>query len=366
MQHAATAPAPNWVRLAPGDRAPAFSGLTQSGTSFRFDVVAGRWLVLGFFCSCSEGGSLDALRQMNAATDVFDNTRAALFAVSHDREDGLEELARQSRFIAFMDHDRAIARLYGSAPQTPGEGAGRRFWVIVDPALMIRRVIPMRADGSDAEEVLAWLRDAPPPETHMGFETPAPILVLPHVFEPAFCDHLVQLYRENGGIASGVMRDQDGRTVPVMDASFKSRRDFVIQDKKLIGTLQNRILRRVVPEIARVHYFNCTRMERYIVSCYAAEEGGHFSPHRDNTTIATAHRRYAISINLNEDFEGGEVSFPEYGARSYKAPKGGAVIFSCSMLHAVSKVTQGERFAFLPFLYDEAAAAIREQNAAPA
>ncbi len=69
-----------------------------------------------------------------------------------------------------------------------------------------------------------------------------------------------------------------------------------------------------------------------------------------------------MSINLNGDFDGGEVSFPEYGTRSYKAPPGGAVVFSTPLLHAVSKVTRGRRYAFLPFLYDEAAAKIREAN----
>jgi predicted 2-oxoglutarate/Fe(II)-dependent dioxygenase YbiX len=56
------------------------------------------------------------------------------------------------------------------------------------------------------------------------------------------------------------------------------------------------------------------------------------------------------------------VSFPEYGRHSYKPPPGGAVVFSCSLLHAVSKVTEGRRYAFLPFLYDDAAAKIRQEN----
>jgi hypothetical protein len=38
------------------------------------------------------------------------------------------------------------------------------------------------------------------------------------------------------------------------------------------------------------------------------------------------------------------------------------VVFSCSLLHAVSRVTRGRRYAFLPFLYDDAAARIREAN----
>ena len=126
--------------------------------------------------------------------------------------------------------------------------------------------------------------------------------------------------------------------------------------------LQIRIRRRIVPEILKVHQFKATRMERYIVSCYAAEDGGHFHAHRDNTTKGTAHRRFAVSINLNEDFEGGEIGFPEYGPRSFKMATGGAVVFSCSLLHAVSRVTSGRRYAFLPFLYDDAAAKVREQN----
>jgi predicted 2-oxoglutarate/Fe(II)-dependent dioxygenase YbiX len=103
-------------------------------------------------------------------------------------------------------------------------------------------------------------------------------------------------------------------------------------------------------------------MERYIVSCYSAEEQGHFRAHRDNTTRGTAHRRFAVSINLNEDFDGGLIVFPEYGLRGYKPPLGGAVVFSCSLLHAVSTVTRGRRYAFLPFLYDEAASKLREEN----
>ena len=103
-------------------------------------------------------------------------------------------------------------------------------------------------------------------------------------------------------------------------------------------------------------------MERFIVSCYAAQERGHFRAHRDNTTKGTAHRRFAVTVNLNDDYDGGELSFPEYGPRSYKPPVGCAVVISCSLLHAVSRMRHGKRYAFLPFLYDDAAAKIREEN----
>jgi predicted 2-oxoglutarate/Fe(II)-dependent dioxygenase YbiX len=124
-----------------------------------------------------------------------------------------------------------------------------------------------------------------------------------------------------------------------------------------------RIQRRVVPAIEQAFQFRATRMERYIVACYDAEHGGHFRAHRDNTTRGTAHRRFAVTINLNaEQYRGGELRFPEFGPRSYRAPSGGAVVFSCSLLHEVLPVTAGRRFAFLPFLYDEAAAKLRLEN----
>jgi predicted 2-oxoglutarate/Fe(II)-dependent dioxygenase YbiX len=56
------------------------------------------------------------------------------------------------------------------------------------------------------------------------------------------------------------------------------------------------------------------------------------------------------------------LSFPEFGNRRYQPPAGGALVFSCSLLHEVSPVTRGRRYAFLPFLYDEAAARVRQEN----
>src|SRR5829696_5319280 len=125
---------------------------------------------------------------------------------------------------------------------------------------------------------------------------PAPILIVPNVFEPEFCGHLISLYEQHGGEESGFMREVNGKTVLATDPGHKKRKDYTVEDKALITQIQQRITRRVTPEIEKVHFFKPTRMERYIVSCYAAEDGGHFRAHRDNTTKGTAHRRFAVSI----------------------------------------------------------------------
>lgn len=59
---------------------------------------------------------------------------------------------------------------------------------------------------------------------------------------------------------------------------------------------------------------------------------------------------------------GGDLSFPEFGQRTYRASTGGAVVFSCALLHEARAVTKGRRYAFLPFLYDDEGARIRERN----
>jgi predicted 2-oxoglutarate/Fe(II)-dependent dioxygenase YbiX len=158
------------------------------------------------------------------------------------------------------------------------------------------------------------------------------------------------------------MREVNGVTTLMADDAHKRRSDVIVEDEALQKQVVARLNRRLLPQIQKVFNFRATRIERYLVARYDAETGGFFRPHRDNTTKGTAHRRFAVSINLNADYDGGDLRFPEFGPRTYRPPPGGAVVFSCSILHEATTVTKGERFAFLPFLYDEAAAQIRQAN----
>jgi predicted 2-oxoglutarate/Fe(II)-dependent dioxygenase YbiX len=129
-----------------------------------------------------------------------------------------------------------------------------------------------------------------------------------------------------------------------------------------VAALRARIGRRICPEIKKAFQFMVSRIERDLVARYDAETGGHFGPHRDDTGLLVAHRRFAVSINLNDDFDGGEISFPEFSPQGIKAPPGTAVVFSASLLHQVSRVTRGRRYVFLTFLFDEEAERLRLTN----
>ncbi|WDI32163.1 2OG-Fe(II) oxygenase [Hyphococcus flavus] len=351
-------------QLYPGDPAPWFKQQTSANPNFAFDTAGGRYLVLCLFGSAASEPAKTALAAARARTDFFNDIDASFFGVSIDPADRSENRVadRYPGYRYFWDFDRRVSKLFGAANE--GNDAYAPRWVVIDPALRVICDLPFQKDRADIAKLNAVLDRLPAPGSFAGAPLQAPVIFLRNVFEPDLCKQLIAAFDAHGGEASGFMRDVGGKTVGIHDLKHKSRKDFYIKDETLTRALQQRVIRRIVPEIRKVHQFYANRMERYIVACYTADDGGHFRAHRDNTTRGTAHRRFAVSINLNDDFDGGEISFPEYGPRGYKPPAGGAVIFSCSLLHQVSKMTRGRRYAFLPFLYDDAAAEIRQQNRA--
>ena len=332
-----------------GDPAPTFSTQGVSNPRYVFDTAAGRYLLLAIVPA---GPAVErAAALLEARRAAFDDLHASAFILivgpdeaRADRQDSLPG----RRFL--FDEAGAAAALYGV------QDAER--WVLIDPALHVMGMVGAEA----AEALLDRVATLPPPNRHGGFPGMAPVLVAPRIFEPGFCEQLIALYRQTGGEPSGFMREVDGVTTLMMNDQHKRRSDVLVEEDALQKQVVARLNRRLIPQIEKAFNFKPTRIERYLVARYDGETGGFFRPHRDNTTKGTAHRRFAVSINLNGDYDGGDLRFPEFGDRTYRPPPGGACVFSCSILHEATPVTRGERFAFLPFLYDEAAAKVRAEN----
>lgn len=327
--------------LRPGEPAPWFVAPTPSTPEFVFDSAAGRYVML-LFLPVEPQARFAALKTLSEHQHLFDEARAVALVVMRDPSaaQGLRDL-RGLRWI--LDGKGAISDRYGPEPH----------WLLLDPMLRVMTSAPADAPLP----LLQTLAALPPPVAHAGVPIHAPVLIAPRIFEAELCQALIALHRADGGRFTGVMRDAGERTVHVMD-TLKTRRDIRITDPDLLDAVRERLQRRLFPLVHMAFSFTVTEIERYIVSCYAADDGGVFHPHRDNTTQGTAHRRFACSINLNDDFEGGDLRFPEFGLDTYRAPPGGAVVFSCALMHEARPVTAGERFAFLPFFYDQAGAQV--------
>lgn len=353
-------------RYGPGLPVPWFTVRSSSNPEYHFGTVAGRHIVLLFLGSAGAPASaalLDAVRRSRA---LWDDVRASLFLVTLDAED--ERLGRVAELLpgirVFWDDGGALHRRFGvAAPE--GEDAARWRFVtsalLLDPSLrVIRWFLPTAAQPAIAPELLAAVAALPAPGTGPAL-LQAPVLILPRVFDAALCRTLIDYYAQRGGEDSGYMKREGGQIRGVIDYGVKRRMDCLIEDEALRQRVAARVRACINPEIERVFRFRATRMERYLVACYDSATGGYFRPHRDND--GDGHREFAVTINLNaEEYEGGDLRFPEYGLQTWRAPTGGACVFSCGLMHEATPVTRGRRFAFLPFLYDEAAAQRREAN----
>ena len=346
-----------------GEPAPWFVAASNVNPRFNFSALGGFYAVMCLLGDASTAEARIALQTALAEKDRLSASRIAFIFITTRPEQQESLQAEFGALTLFWDYDLAISRLYGAAEPGATQADPRAYspcWIVLDPQLrsLVRRPI------EQTPVVFQFLKNLPPIGLHGQFEGLAPVLVLPRIFEPDFCRALIDLYEQNDSVPSGFMQQVDGKTVGKLDEGFKRRRDHFIVDPEFQAGIRNRIGRRLIPEIHKAFNFSVTRIERYVVACYDGEGGGFFRPHRDNTTPGTQHRKFAVTINLNsEDYTGGELRFPEYSERLYRAPTGGAVVFSCSLLHEATPVTQGRRYACLPFLYDDAAATTRRTMA---
>ena len=348
------------AQLLPGDPAPMFRAPSNINPDFDFGSAAGRYILLSFL-GPAEGAKARFEAFLGGAA-IFTNPDCYFFATVLGKPADADPTLREQRsgMDTFWDDGR-LSRLYGALPST-GDGF-EPLTLLLGLDMRVLAVVKVTDPVQHAAAMLDILKRLPQIGAPRVGGPQAPVLLLPSVFEPALCRRLIEGYESKGGEESGFMREKDGKTVLVLDHKHKRRSDWTIADEALKDAARQRVLRRIVPEIAKAFQFRITRMERYIVACYDSSVGGYFQAHRDNTTKGTAHRRFAVTINLNSDeYEGGELMFPEYGRTTFKPPVGGAVVFSCSLLHQALPVTKGKRYAFLPFLYDDAAAKIREAN----
>jgi hypothetical protein len=231
---------------------------------------------------------------------------------------------------------------------------------VIDPKLRVLKVLRIGNDPAvHVKELIAFLSALPKIEAAAPAALQAPVLVLPHIFEPEFCRRLIALYHEQGAEDSGFMKPEGKMTIGAIDYGMKRRHDCWLVDEAVRAAIRTRIGRKAdAGDQKSVPIRSDT--DRALCRCLLRRRNRRsFQSAPGNTTKATAHRRFAVSLSLNA---GDYVGFPEFGSRVYHAPAGGAVVFSCSLLHEAMPVTKGKRYVALPFLYDDAGASVREKN----
>jgi predicted 2-oxoglutarate/Fe(II)-dependent dioxygenase YbiX len=247
----------------------------------------------------------------------------------------LEEEGSQGGHDAILDRAGEVAQAFATTPP---------FAIVVDAGGRISAVLPSPGVESILREVSRLYRSSNPLVVHAQ----APVLLLERVLDHDHCRRLIECWQ------TGKKRNDEVGSAAgnIVNADVKRRQDVEITDRELFNDTRDCLVRRIAPAIHQAFHAETSVMEAPRIGCYEAASGGWFRRHRDNTSRATAHRQFAISINLNEydDYDGGEVRFPEFGRELYRPHQGAALVFSTSLLHEVLAVTRGRRIGLFTFL----------------
>ena len=322
--------------------------------------LKGKNLALLMCADPSQPQCLAALRYLRDRYSILDPTaHVYVITVTEPEENAAISAAESLPFALLSDLELQVAGGLGVSHNLPDdrEFSSQDIFTIV-LADANRRILSLDRNLTSLD-ALKRLIDSlsvipvPDPERVGAI---APVLYLKSVFEPTFCQTLIRAWQTQGNQRSGVIQASGlvGESVHTFDASFKERRDHLVVDPDLVEGINLRFARRVLPEIEKALPRQVSGYEQLKVVCYEANQSGHFTAHRDNIHDRHKHRRFALTLNLNSDeYEGGDLRFPEYGSGLYRPSSGDAVVFSCSLLHEVTKVSAGRRFALLTFMYDE-------------
>jgi peroxiredoxin len=313
----------------------------------RDDGIAGNPLVV-VFCPRFAPSVAAALAAFRERTAAMAGLGARLFAVT--LEGAKAAAGHELAFPLLLDRDGEVFRAFNASRDLPTT-------VVLRPNHHVAAILKSEGDGQAAAALAAVERLAAARQPVLMGAHP-PVLVMPEVLSGEDCRRLVQVYETRGQVFIEPGHGDDHMTTDykmrIPEYGRLDRIDHWIVDKDTAQFIDGRLAGRLFPEIRRAFQYRVTRRERLRMGCYTGERGGEAHGHRDDSEPISAHRRFAMSINLNtEEFSGGELRFPEFGDQHYRLETGAAIVFSCSLLHEAMHVTEGRRLVLLAFLYGE-------------
>jgi predicted 2-oxoglutarate/Fe(II)-dependent dioxygenase YbiX len=334
----------------PGEIVPNCYGMMVPVVFYAFQAQAGRPFILVAAHAVQAPGLLPLVRELTQQREFLASKGADIVVVVRQDYESMaaQDLSGFAGVTLLACYDPGFFPAMALAP-------GQTTTLVVDRSLrIVERFDQINQDvAPSAIAAIAALPIEAPQDVFM----PAPVLMIHHLLDRNFCRRLITRFEEGGNFDSGMASvDAAGAASYKIDHGKKRRRDHLLEPGEALHDEVHAVLmRRCSAEIKKVFHIDIAHIDRLIIARYD-DDGGHFAKHRDNAAPGVAFRQFALSVNLNAgEFEGGTLNFPEYNNHRYCLPTGAGMIFSSSLLHQVSPVTKGSRYALLTFLHDEAA-----------
>ena len=169
-----------------------------------------------------------------------------------------------------------------------------------------------------------------------------------------FCDEIIREYERSDDWVPGTINDYHVTDYRKCEAVYLSSDDVIekkyeirknIDDK--IFTIVNKSLEKYMRKYNALGYINVEGDSGYILLRY--KTGDYVHEHVD--TSAAQHRTLSCSIILNDDYDGGEITFFDDKVRPF-LKKGDMLIFPSGFTypHQVLPVTSGTRYAVITWI----------------
>jgi predicted 2-oxoglutarate/Fe(II)-dependent dioxygenase YbiX len=353
-------PRRSFLAIAAGEIAPATHGVTFDGAFYSFIAQAGRpaaVLLIGALSASLARPLVAAFQRRAGEFAALEADIVALIDLQSPQAPEFGAFASSGLTTIFCESE--VLRPWGSLGDEPAV-------IVVDRGMRTADIIDSADPAAAAEAALARVGTLPV-EAARDIVLPAPVLLIPDILSRAFCRELIDHFETSpytrGGMAS---RDEGGALAHKIDEAKKRRHDLALgRQNPFLGRIYAAFARTCVPEIKKAFGVDVRHTDRILIARYD-DDGGFFLRHRDNMAPGVEFRQFALSVNLNSEYEGGQLLFPEYNSHRYKPGAGAGIIFSCSLLHEAARVVKGRRYVLLTFLHDAASQARRLANPQPA
>lgn len=339
-----------------GDKLPYFTLRDNRGISIssRDDHLAGKHSLYIFINSASLEQDSNLLSNLISPEIEFDDFNIFIVTSNSKTNENLE-LERMLRLNQpiLLDSSGVFCASSGFLK----EGNINSRVILTTPMNQITKIFDWPYNASDVrsqfmQQITADLNR----DQTMWFPCHAPVLMIPNVLSQEECNFLIDCFDKEDKLfvnSAEANKLQSNYKIPIYEHNRQDRIDLILKDRALLAKLDQKIAAKINPEISKAFAFNVNRREELHVARYEGKRDGNLMGHRDNTSPQTAYRKFALSLNLNDNYSGGEVFFKEYSKQGYKSAAGTAIIFSSSLLHEVSETTKGTRYTLISHLFND-------------
>lgn len=173
-------------------------------------------------------------------------------------------------------------------------------------------------------------------------------IISTQLYSPLYCRSLLEYARASDGwTAASIFAEGRGAGDAAARPAYRSARSLAFDSRSSFGReFDEQVTRTVKPLVNRIWQSNLKTHKATHIVRYAP--GDFYVAHTD-TIPGDDYRYFSVVCYLNEDFEGGQTSFPVLDY-SVKPRTGAAVIFPATYLHRAEAVTAGEKFVVVTWL----------------